>query len=49
MFEILMDFEQFTRLSPWQNILNAASCQTADSTASVCTSKETELKNLKTT
>ncbi len=27
--------------------LNAASCQTADSTVSVCTSKEPELKGLK--
>ena len=29
--------------------LNAVSCQTADSTVSVCTSKEPELKSLKTT
>ena len=27
--------------------LNAASCQTADSTVSICTSKEPELKGLK--
>ena len=29
--------------------LNAVSCQTADSTVSVCISKEPELKDLKTT
>ncbi len=42
---IIMDLEKFTRLLLWQSIFeNTDSCQTADSTASVYTSKETELK-----
>ena len=44
-----MDLEQFKGYYYDKVSLNAASCQTADRTVSVRTSKELELKGLKTT
>ncbi len=46
-FEIIVDFEQFTRFRFDKVSLNAVSCQTADSIVFIHTSKETELKGLK--
>ena len=48
-FEILVNVEHFTTLCYDKVFLNEASYQTADSTVTVCTSKEPEFKGLKTT